>query len=93
MLAGVICGSVLYGRKLTLGRVFLAKFLVLIICNVFFNTLWISILYGKAFMVLLPVRLLKNLVMWPIDSVILYMVGTVLERAGVFRLLKRTSFS
>ena len=43
MLAGVICGSVLYGRKLTLGRVFLAKFLVLIICNVFFNTLWISI--------------------------------------------------
>lgn len=93
MLAGVICGSILYGRKLTLGRVFLAKFLVLIICNVFFNTLWISILYGKAFMVLLPVRLLKNLVMWPIDSVILYMVGTVLERAGVFRLLKRTSFS
>ena len=88
MLAGLICGSILYGRKLTLWRVFLAKFLVIMICNVFFNTLWISILYGKAFMVLLPVRLFKNLVMWPIDSVILFMVGSFLERAGAFRLLK-----
>ena len=88
MLAGLICGSILYGRKLTLWRVFLTKFLVIMICNVFFNTLWISILYGKAFMVLLPVRLFKNLVMWPIDSVILFMVGSFLERAGAFRLLK-----
>ena len=88
MLAGLICGSILYGRKLTLWRVFLAKFLVIMICNVFFNTLWISILYGKAFMVLLPVRLFKNLVMWPIDSVVLFMVGSFLERAGAFRLLK-----
>ena len=88
MLAGLSCGSILYGRKLTLWRVFLAKFLVIMICNVFFNTLWISILYGKAFMVLLPVRLFKNLVMWPIDSVILFMVGSFLERAGAFRLLK-----
>lgn len=88
MLAGLICGSILYGRKLTLWRMFLAKFLVIMICNVFFNTLWISILYGKAFMVLLPVRLFKNLVMWPIDSVILFMVGSFLERAGAFRLLK-----
>ena len=88
MLAGLICGSILYGRKLTLWRVFLAKFLVIMICNVFFNTLWISILYGKAFMVFLPVRLFKNLVMWPIDSVILFMVGSFLERAGAFRLLK-----
>lgn len=88
MLAGLICGSILYRRKLTFWRVALAKFLVLLICNVFFNTLWISILYGKAFMVLLPARLLKNLVMWPVDSVILYMVGSFLERAGAFRLLK-----
>lgn len=88
MLAGMICGSILYGRKLTIWRVLLAKLLVLMICNVFFNTLWISLLYGKAFMVLLPARLLKNLVMWPIDSFILYLVGTFLERAGAFRLLK-----
>lgn len=89
MLAGAICGSILYGRKFTFWRVLAAKFLVLMICNVFFNTLWISILYGKAFMVLLPARLLKNLLMWPIDSFILYTVGTFLERAGAFRLLKK----
>lgn len=88
MLAGIICGSVLYNRKFTFWRVLVAKFLVLMICNVFFNTLWISILYGKAFMVLLPLRLLKNLIMWPIDSAILYMVGTILERSGAFRMLK-----
>ena len=39
-------------------------------------------------MVMLPARLIKNVIKAPVDSVILYLVMTVLERAGVFRMLK-----
>ena len=47
-----------------------------------------SIPFGKAFMVMLPARLIKNVIKAPVDSIILYLVMTVLERAGVFRMLK-----
>ena len=37
---------------------------------------------------MLPARLIKNVIKAPVDSIILYLVMTVLERAGVFRMLK-----
>ena len=74
MLAGVIFGSIMYRRPLSLKRLLAADFLNKLIVNCFFNTLWLTILYGKAFSVLLPARLVKNLIMWPIDSIILFIV-------------------
>lgn len=56
--------------------------------NVLLGTFWLSQVYGKAFMVMLPARLIKNVIKAPVDSIILYLVMTVLERAGVFRMLK-----
>ena len=64
-----------------------AKFLVMLICNVILNTLCLSMLYGKGFFVLLPARALKNLIMWPVDSLVFYTVAKALERIGVFRFL------
>lgn len=84
VLAGLLYGCIFYKKPFTLKRILAAKLLVMMICNVFFNTLWVSVLYGKAFMVLMPVRLAKNLVMWPIDSLLLYTIGKTLERGGVF---------
>jgi len=43
--------------------------------------------YGKAFMVLLPPRVIKNLIMWPIDSLIFFHIAKLLEAAGIFRFL------
>lgn len=80
MLGGVIYGAFLYGKKVELWRVAAACFLVKLIVNCGFNTLWISILYGKAFMVLLPARLIKNAVMWPVDTAIFMLVLTAVER-------------
>ena len=45
-------------------------------------------LYGKGFLALLPMRAFKNIIMWPINSVLFYTVRKVLESAGVVRLLK-----
>lgn len=92
VLAGVLYGIFLYKKPLKLTRIFLAKLAVVLICNVFFNTLWLSALYGKAFFVLLPVRALKNLIMWPIDSILFYTVAKAMEAAGVFKLIRSVPY-
>ena len=54
MLAAFIYGCFYYKKKLTLWRVLLAKLIVILVVNVFLNTLWLDMLYGKGFLVLLP---------------------------------------
>lgn len=71
-LSGFIYGKVLYGKKITLPRMLLACGLVCCICNIGLNTLWTSILYNKAFLALLPARLLKNLIVIPINATVLF---------------------
>ena len=72
MLAGVIYGSILYKKTLSIKRIIVAELLIKILVNCILNTLWISMLYGKGFFALLPLRVLKNAIMLPIDSAILY---------------------
>lgn len=60
MLAGLIYGSFYYKKELNFWRVLAAHITVALICNVLINTWCLSILYGKAFAVLLPARLVKN---------------------------------
>ena len=72
ILAGILYGCFFYKKKLTIWRVLAAKFVVMLVCNVILTTLCLNVLYGQAFMVLLPARALKNLIMWPIDSVIFF---------------------
>ena len=74
MVAGVIYGTVLYQKPVTIKRILVAEFLTKLIVNCLLNTLWISMLYGKGFFALLPLRVLKNVIMLPIDSCILYFV-------------------
>ena len=35
------------------------------------NTLWLDMLYGKGFLAILPMRIVKNLIMWPTDYIYL----------------------
>jgi len=85
MLAAFIYGWFYYKKPLTLGRVLIAKGIVALIVNVILNTLWLDMLYGKGFMAILPARALKNLIMWPIDSVIFFTLTGILEKTGIFR--------
>lgn len=72
MLAGVIYGSILYKKTVSIKRIIVAELLIKILVNCILNTLWISMLYGKGFFALLPLRVLKNAIMLTIDSAILY---------------------
>lgn len=91
MLGGVLYGSVLYKRPLSFRRALAANLLVALICNVFFNTLWLSMLYGKALAALLPMRLLKNLIAWPVDSALFYLIAKRMEAAGLVRTIRGIS--
>lgn len=88
LLAGLIYGIFLYKKPVSLWRILTMKFIVAMVINVGLGTLWLSQALGKGFMVMLPTRFIKNLLEWPVDSLILYMILKVLEAGGVFKLIK-----
>ena len=49
------------------------------------NIIPLSILLGKGFWLLLPPRILRNVIMWPIDSLIFFYLAKFMETAGVLR--------
>ncbi len=87
-LAGLIYGCFYYKKRISLLRILTAKLTVSLVINVGLGTLWLSQVYGKAFMVMAPARLTKNLIMWPVNSLVLYLILKVLEAAGVFKMMK-----
>ena len=80
MLAAFIYGCFYYRQKLTLKRVLIAKLVVILIVNVLL----------KGFLAILPARALKNLIMWPIDSIIFFTITRLLEQTGVFQTFKKS---
>lgn len=76
ILSGVIYGIFLYKKPVKLTRLAIAGFVDKVVVNCVLNTLWLSMLYGKGFMVLISARVIKNLIMWPIDALLLFAVLT-----------------
>lgn len=74
MLGGLIYGSLLYRHPVSWKRILIAEVLVKVFVNCILGTLWVSMLYGNAFIALFPMRALKNVIMIPVDTIILYFV-------------------
>lgn len=89
MLAGVIYGCFYYKRKLTFWWVLAAEFTVSAVCNMFLGTLWLNIMYGEGFIALLPGRVIKNLIMTPINALIFHTLVWSMERSGVLRMIRK----
>lgn len=79
-LTGAIYGLILYRRPVKLWRCAAAKASVSLIINVLLSTLWLSMLYGKAFAVLLPARLIKNAAALPFESAAMWLVLSAVEK-------------
>ncbi|MQN01445.1 MAG: folate family ECF transporter S component [bacterium LCO1.1] len=88
VLTAIIYGLFLYRKKAGVIRIFAAKGAVTILNNIILNTLWLSILYGQAFKVIFIPRLVKNLITWPIYSLILYFTVMALEKTKALELLR-----
>jgi ECF transporter S component (folate family) len=79
IISGFIYGLFLYKKPITMKRIFLMKFIIVIIVDLCLSTTWLSMLYGQAFLVLLPMRALKSAIMLPVETIILYYVLTRLQ--------------
>ena len=60
---------------------------MIVLCNIVLGTYWLTLLNGKGFLAILPARAIKNLIQWPVDSLIFFLVAKTLEQAGVFKLI------
>ena len=88
VLAGLIYGFSFYKRPVTFRRVLLTEACVSLICNILLSTLWISALYGHAFLALLPMRALKNIIQVPINAFLFYLVDKNILKSRIFQNLR-----
>ena len=86
-ISGLIYGLLLYKKqsdtftdKQFVLRLILAVVLVTVIVNMGLNTLWVSITAGKAFIVLLGTRFVKELIMVPIHIVVILFIEKLLRK-------------
>ena len=74
MLAGVIYGVMLYKKTATIKRCFITKFIVSLLLNVILTPLFLSFMYSKGFIYYMSTRVLKNLILWPIESMLMFII-------------------
>lgn len=87
MLAAFIYGMFLYKRPISLPRMLAAKLVVVILVNIILGTYWVALLNGNGYLAILPGRIVKNLIQWPVDSLLFVVVAKTLEQAKVFQLI------
>ncbi len=87
-LSGVIYGVILYKKPLSIKRIALANGLVMIFVNICLNTYWLTLLYGQAFMAILPARVIKQIVLFPIYVALFYGVSKIMGKAHLFTMVK-----
>ncbi len=88
VLSGFIYGLFLYGKteKKLLWGIILSKTLVTLLLNIGLNSVWLAKLYGSA-LVSVP-RITKNLIMLPIETIVLIVIIESLNHAGIQKMYK-----
>ena len=81
--AGFIYGVSYYKKTPSLWRILATKAVVTLVVNAGMNTLWISMMTGKAFTVLLASRFVKEIVDLPVQAVLFFALVQIVERSGV----------
>lgn len=73
-LSGLVFGLILHNKPVTWKRALAASCLVVLLLDLCLNTYWLSILMDRAYLVLLPTRILKAAVMIPIETLLIVLV-------------------
>jgi ECF transporter S component (folate family) len=68
-LAGIIYGLLLYNRPKTLFRICIAAVIVTVVLQLGFDTIWLTIILEDGFIALLPFRIIRTLIMIPVQIV------------------------
>ena len=75
----MIYGMFLYKRRVTFLRVFLCKLTVILTVNIVLNSIALAPTAGSGIIGILPARMIKNLVLFPIQSVIVYEILKIIS--------------
>lgn len=85
-ISGLIYGLFLYNKNNTpisnmkfLFKLIISSILVLCMVNIFITSLWLHMLYGKAYLVIISTRTVSQLIMLPIQVIIIYILNKVLN--------------
>lgn len=71
LISGFIYGKMFYGHKLSISRIVLSNLLIIVIVQLLLNTLWLSMMTGKAFIVLISTRVIKSFLALPLESALI----------------------
>lgn len=74
ILGAVIYSYSFYAKEITWKRVIIAQLIIAIFVNAILNTYWLTILYQTPFLSYLPIRMIKEIVMTPIQMAIVYYI-------------------
>ncbi|KEI01054.1 folate family ECF transporter S component [Clostridium botulinum] len=76
----VIYGFFFYRKNVSLKRVILAVGIITLFVNLTMNTIWLTIITGKAAKILLIPRSIKEATMFPIHIVLIYTVWKLVDK-------------
>lgn len=86
-ISGLIYGLILYKKEIDsytdkqfLISLIISVILVTCISNIGLNTIWVSITTGKAFVVLLGTRVIKEVIMLPIQIIVILFIEKMLRK-------------
>lgn len=86
IVTGIIFGVILYQKPLSFKRIFIANVIEMILVNLLLNTIWLTMILGNNFFDLLPIRALKEVIMLPIESILMYSVIKAVEASGIIKI-------
>lgn len=85
ILSGLLYGSILYKRPMKLWRLIVANLLHMVFINILLNTYWLQLLTGVPYMTNLPIRAIKALIMFPVETLLVFGVIKGVEASGILK--------
>lgn len=88
ILTGILFGLMLYKKPVRFTRIFIATLIRILFIDLLLNTYWLTVMYGYNFTAILSARALKNFILLPIESILLYALIKGMEATGIIRFFR-----
>jgi ECF transporter S component (folate family) len=88
ILTGLLYGFLLYKRPVRLLRIFTVTFIKVLLIDQLLNTYWLTIMYGYDYTATFTLRILKNIIMLPVETLLLFALIKGIEATGVLKAIR-----
>lgn len=82
LLIGVVYGIFLYKHPKSLHRTCFAVLIVTIVLQLLLDTYWLQIMTGQGFIAMLPPRVIRTIIMIPIQIILIQVIARVIIQVG-----------